>query len=664
MSTTSRLTTSDRVATLEGSIRPGSPSPMGQWRWRCPAVRRAASIVLVLMVGLGAWNVSGAGAATVPLGARSFDAACTSAGSGDVITVPAGSYGAQYVGCTKAVTFQIDPSAQIALLDVHGASGPTFDGGTYIGTSADGAVSLTNTSNVTVRHARIHNMVYVEGTVDTTISANVIEPAPGGTTWSNGDMMDIYEQTRSPQSNLRLTIADNVFHGLRAPTPSSHSDALQFCNCGNVNQIPQQIKILRNRFYDNECMNIRTNDRDDVLIEQNVFGDTVTGISGCGYYSLDVLAADADVRYNTFPGRQKIQVNSAADTGQSQTWVGNAGVGMSTSCDAVRATYSHNVWTSQKCGSTDVQVASLKLNPDGSPLAGSPVVDAGDPSTFPAFDVMGDVRFAGRGPDAGAFEFGSTTTVPVDSSPAPTPSGPQPPGRTNGPSPPQGPGPAPGSGGSAAPLPSAGGGGVATPSGLVAAYGFDELKGTVITDTSGHGLDGHRHGGRRTASGRFGRAMTFDGHGAHVTIPDAPALRLSRRMTLEAWVRPTAAAGQRVILVKGLQGSMSYGLYASDGRRPGARLVTARHISRVRAQKGLARRAWSHVAITYDGAYLVLYVNGVRSGSTRTSGALLPGRGALRIGSGFRGTLDEIRIYRRALTQREVAGDMGRPVTG
>ena len=55
----------------------------------------------------------------------------------------------------------------------------------------------------------------------------------------------------------------------------------------------------------------------------------MAGISGCGDYSLDVLAANATVRYNTFTGNQKVQVNTtaAADDGQSQTWVGNVGAG-------------------------------------------------------------------------------------------------------------------------------------------------------------------------------------------------------------------------------------------------------------------------------------------------------------------------------------------------
>src|SRR4051812_45678123 len=250
---------------------------------------------------------------------------------------------------------------------------------------------------------------------------NMHTNAPGGTTWSNGDMVDIYEQSNRA-INQRITIQDSTFHGLRAPSATAHSDAIQLCNCAAAgdSQHPLAIKVLRNKFYDNECMNIRTNANDEILVEGNLIGDTITGISGCGAYSTDLLAASATVRYNTWTGSQKIQVNSSADYGQSQTWTGNAGNGMSSSCGAVRGTYSHNVWTSQKCGTTDVQVSSGGLNSEGTPKAGSPVIDAGDKPPSPATDYPGLARYAGPAPDAGAFENGATGGVPPPAPPADT----------------------------------------------------------------------------------------------------------------------------------------------------------------------------------------------------------------------------------------------------
>ena len=49
------------------------------------------------------------------------------------------------------------------------------------------------------------------------------------------------------------------------------------------------------------------------------------------------------------------------------------------------------------------------------------------------------------------------------------------------------------------------------PKGLVAAYGFEETSGTTVTDSSGKANTGTLSNATRTTSGRFGRALTFDG---------------------------------------------------------------------------------------------------------------------------------------------------------
>lgn len=651
-------------------------------------IRAVLSALATTLVALLSLAVAGTAiAATVPLNGRSFNTACAAAAAGDVVTVPAGSYGSQQLTCQKAVTFQLDANAQLSYLDFSGANGPTVTGGRITGSAGEGAAQIFRSTNVTIRGATINNMIYVEGSVNATIDGNLIEPAAGGTSWSNGDMIDIYEQTRTAQVNTGLTISNNIIHGLRAPTSAAHSDAIQLCNCGDPDQVPQNIKIVRNRFYDNECMNIRANERDGLLVEQNVFGDTMTGISGCGAYALDVYYANATVRYNTFPGRQEVQVDDDADVGQSQTWVGNAGNGMSSACGAIRATYSHNVWTEQKCGSTDKQVSSLKLAADGTPLSGSPVIDAGDTTNFPSEDFNGGNRFVGAGPDAGAFELGSGS-APGNGQPVPGT-----PGGTGGtPTPAAGGGSLPGSGkvpigkvpSSSTPIPGGGPGAdpglgaavaTATSSGLVAAFGFDETSGATVRDASGHGLDGRRIGATRTAHGRFARALSFDGINDRVTVPDSAQLRLTDGLTLEAWVRPTSASGQRLVLLKGRGRGTAYGLYASDLRRPAGSVrtavaATASSVARARAKTGLPLGRWSHVAVTFSGDRVRIYVNGEWISSRRASGSIVAAAGALRIGGGvstatsFRGRIDEVRVYDHALTGAEIQADLLRPVDG
>jgi hypothetical protein len=70
---------------------------------------------------------------------------------------------------------------------------------------------------------------------------------------------------------------------------------------------------------------------------------------------------------------------------------------------------------------------------------------------------------------------------------------------------------------------------------------------------------------------------------------------------------------------------------------------------------------WTHLAATYDGRILRVYVNGTQVGSITTSGGNLgTSTGALRIGGNtiwgefFNGTIDDVRIYNRALSAAEI----------
>src|SRR4051794_23666949 len=80
---------------------------------------------------------------------------------------------------------------------------------------------------------------------------------------------------------------------------------------------------------------------------------------------------------------------------------------------------------------------------------------------------------------------------------------------------------------------------LADTSGLVAAYGFEEPGGTTATDSAGLN-PGTLNGPTRSAAGRFGAALSFDGVNDRVDVADSNSLDLSTGMTLEAWVQPTA----------------------------------------------------------------------------------------------------------------------------
>jgi hypothetical protein len=89
----------------------------------------------------------------------------------------------------------------------------------------------------------------------------------------------------------------------------------------------------------------------------------------------------------------------------------------------------------------------------------------------------------------------------------------------------------------------------------------------------------------------------------------------------------------------------------------------------VASQTATPVHSWSHVALTYDGATLRLFVNGNQVSSRSTTGIIQSTGKPLWIGGNspygehFEGVIDEARVYDRALGQDEIQADMTTPVT-
>ena len=210
------------------------------------------------------------------------------------------------------------------------------------------------------------------------------------------------------------------------------------------------------------------------------------------------------------------------------------------------------------------------------------------------------------------------------------------------------------------------------PSGLVLSLGFDENMGLTAFDGSGGNRNGTIRGAERV-SGKIGGALRFDGADDWVTVADAAALDLTTGMTIGAWVHPLALSGWETVVMKERGANdMAYALYAHDGAPlAGGAAVPAGYVraggahQSIRGTAKLPLGAWTHLAATYDGTTLRLYVNGSLASSRAQAGLIAVSGGALRIGGNnsfagefFTGLIDEVRIYNRALPQADIQADM------
>jgi hypothetical protein len=143
-------------------------------------------------------------------------------------------------------------------------------------------------------------------------------------------------------------------------------------------------------------------------------------------------------------------------------------------------------------------------------------------------------------------------------------------------------------------------------------------------------------------------ALRFDGATNYVEAPDSPSLRVPTNLTLEAWVKPTSAPGWRDVV-----GKHNYEL-AVQPNGAGFEAIFAfstnfgawRHVS----SGSLPLDQWYHLAGTYDGATMRLFVNGALAASAPASGSVDQTNHPFRIGSAdghndlFPGTVDEVRL--------------------
>ena len=208
-----------------------------------------------------------------------------------------------------------------------------------------------------------------------------------------------------------------------------------------------------------------------------------------------------------------------------------------------------------------------------------------------------------------------------------------------------------------------------TPRAPVAAWSFDEGSGTTAHDATGDGHEGTVEGPKWTA-GKFGSGLEFDGEASDcVSVPNSAQLQLGGDFTLEAWVKPAASGESEPIIFKETPWFTSYGIYfglSETGHLEGyvgEEWELEKTVDPTKLQKG----AWSHVALTFDGSQLRLYVNGglvsthAAEGAGSSTGPLSIGC-AREWGDGFKGAIDEVGIYDRALSAEEVASDEGRPI--
>jgi hypothetical protein len=164
-----------------------------------------------------------------------------------------------------------------------------------------------------------------------------------------------------------------------------------------------------------------------------------------------------------------------------------------------------------------------------------------------------------------------------------------------------------------------------------------------------------------------GGALSCDGFDDFARVPDAHGdFDLGAAMTLEAWVRHDSFK-EFSGYVGGFSGS--FALYQYTGAKPGIAVSVPATDSALGAN-AISLGVWTHIAGTFDGSTLKVYVNGVLAGTKAHSGSATSAS-ELRIcrfpnanGPFLHGAVDEVRVWEVVRSGAEIAASFNRKLSG
>jgi len=213
----------------------------------------------------------------------------------------------------------------------------------------------------------------------------------------------------------------------------------------------------------------------------------------------------------------------------------------------------------------------------------------------------------------------------------------------------------------------------AAENGLVAHWKMDQIVDGVVADATGRGHDARLGGvdGVRleVVPGVIGNALQFRAdQQAFLTVAHSEDFQLTKGLTVMAWIKPAARNKTYEILCNKLD-------KGGDPPWPGWRVYYS--WNRFYFQCGMAEGKeltarspdwsvptgfWSHVAASFDGPAVHLYINGVGRATWRVATPILPRRAPLIIGNyvgrknayAFDGLLDDVKVFDRPLTEKTI----------
>jgi len=206
-------------------------------------------------------------------------------------------------------------------------------------------------------------------------------------------------------------------------------------------------------------------------------------------------------------------------------------------------------------------------------------------------------------------------------------------------------------------------------------YSFNQASGAVAVDETGMAFEADLVAGADWADGKYGASIHLPTTGGYLQIPASNSDPLNfDTLSISAWIHPTSVGDDDHTIASKDRGCCDepgrggYGLSIDvSGLLRGELWQSAtQSLVDIAGTTAIPANQWTHVALTFDGDALRLFVNGVEDGTAvlAFSAGVVSSDDPLTIGArvydgnpdhGFYGRIDEFRLYDRALGGAEVA---------
>ena len=209
---------------------------------------------------------------------------------------------------------------------------------------------------------------------------------------------------------------------------------------------------------------------------------------------------------------------------------------------------------------------------------------------------------------------------------------------------------------------------------LILSFSFDKLVGDRVIDHSQHGNDGTLVGNPKLVNGKFGKALEFNGESDWVEVPHDDSLTVDENVTVMAWIHTARHGGPKGSLWQGIiakgNNPRSYSFYTEANG--GLHLSVSDFRGVDRSDGKVKLNEWQHVVAQVDDGIHRYWINGISAGNFPVN-AQLPGRAdqapvlvgnthdnlpARASNRQFLGSIDEVRVWNRALSEAEILKQM------